>query len=63
MDGGLKADVLQQWFSVILTHTTYNLFKVESQGTEYIFHIGQVSALYKINDTDSSGLDYRICSH
>jgi hypothetical protein len=28
----------------------YNLFKVESQGTEYIFHIGQVSALYKINN-------------
>jgi hypothetical protein len=23
------------------------LFKVEWQGTEYIFHIGQVSALYK----------------
>jgi hypothetical protein len=35
---------------------------VESQGTEYIFHIGQVSALYKINNTDSSGRDYRICS-
>jgi hypothetical protein len=28
----------------------------------YILHIGQVSALYKINHTDSSGRDYRICS-
>jgi hypothetical protein len=35
----------------------------ESQGIAYIFHISQVSALYKINNTDSSGRDYRICSH
>jgi hypothetical protein len=28
-----------------------------------MFHIGQVSALYRINNTDSSGRDYRICSH
>jgi hypothetical protein len=27
-----------------------------------VFHIGQVSTLYKINNTGSSGRDYRICS-
>jgi hypothetical protein len=36
---------------------------VESQGTKYTFHVGQVSALCKINNTDSPGWDYRICSH
>jgi hypothetical protein len=39
------------------------LYKAEPHGTENIFHIGQISALYKINNTDSSGRDYRICSH
>jgi hypothetical protein len=39
------------------------LYKAEPHGTENIFHIGQISALYKINNTDSSGQDYRICSH
>jgi hypothetical protein len=41
------------------------LYKAEPYGTENIFHIGQISALYKIiNNTDySSGRDYRICSH
>jgi hypothetical protein len=41
----------------------YNLFQVDSQGIEYIFHTDQVSALHKINNTDSSGRDYRIWSH
>jgi hypothetical protein len=41
----------------------YNLFKVESKVTEYIFHVGQIFTLYKINNADSSGRDYRICSH
>jgi hypothetical protein len=31
-----------------LLHITVKLVQSESQGTEYIFHIGQVSALYKI---------------
>jgi hypothetical protein len=31
------------------------LYKAEPHGTENIFHIGQISALYKINNTDSSG--------
>jgi hypothetical protein len=35
----------------------------EPHGTENIFHIGQISAFYKVNNTDSSGRDYRICSH
>jgi hypothetical protein len=39
-----------------------NLYKAEPHGTENIFHIGQISALYKINNTDSSGRDYKICS-
>jgi hypothetical protein len=39
------------------------LYKAEPHGTENIFHIGQISALYKINNTDSSGRDYTICSH
>jgi hypothetical protein len=39
------------------------LYKAEPHGTENIFHVGQISALYKINNTDSSGRDYRICSH
>jgi hypothetical protein len=38
-------------------------YKAEPHGTENIFHTGQISALYKINNTDSSGRDYRICSH
>jgi hypothetical protein len=29
----------------------WNLYKAESQGTENIFHIGQVSALYKTATT------------
>jgi hypothetical protein len=33
----------------------WNLYKAEPHGTENIFHIGQISALYKINNTDSSG--------
>jgi hypothetical protein len=41
----------------------WNLYKAEPHGTENIFHIGKISALYKINNTDSSGRDYRICSH
>jgi hypothetical protein len=35
---------------------------VESLGSEYIFHIGQVSALYKINNTDSFCRVYKICN-
>jgi hypothetical protein len=35
----------------------WNLYKAEPHGTENIFHIGQMSALYKINNTDSSGRD------
>jgi hypothetical protein len=31
-----------------------NLYKAEPHGTENIFHIGQISALYKINNTDSN---------
>jgi hypothetical protein len=41
----------------------YIYSEAEPHGTENIFHIGQISALYKINNTDSSGRDYRICSH
>jgi hypothetical protein len=41
----------------------WNLYKAEPHGTENIFHIGQIFALYKINKTDSSGRDYRIYSH
>jgi hypothetical protein len=41
----------------------WNLYKAEPHGTENIFHNGQISALYKINNADSSGRDYRICSH
>jgi hypothetical protein len=41
----------------------YNLYKAEPHRTENIFHIGLISALYKINNTDSSGRNYRICSH
>jgi hypothetical protein len=41
----------------------WNLYKAKPHGTENIFHIGQISALYKINNTDSSDRDYRICSH
>jgi hypothetical protein len=41
-----------------------HLFKEESQETEYTFHVGQVSAKKKkVNNTDSSGRDYGICSH
>jgi hypothetical protein len=46
-------DLLLQW----------NLYKAEPHGTVNIFHIGQISALYKINNTDPSGRNYRICSH
>jgi hypothetical protein len=41
----------------------WNLYKAEPHGIENIFHIEQISALYKINNTDSSGRDYRISSH
>jgi hypothetical protein len=41
----------------------WNLYKAETHGTENIFHIGQISVLYKLNNTDSSGRNYRICSH
>jgi hypothetical protein len=36
----------------IKVYIQQNLLKVKSQGTEYIFHIGQVSALYKIAKTN-----------
>jgi hypothetical protein len=60
-----------QWLLIIQNRTRrnvtayiqWNLYKAEPHGTENIFHIGQIFALYKINNTDSSGRDYRICSH
>jgi hypothetical protein len=54
------------WFkasSKLFLIIQWNLYKAEPHGTENIFHIGQISALYKINNTDSCGWDYRICSH
>jgi hypothetical protein len=48
---------------VTLNNIQWNLYKAEPHGTENIFHIGQISALYKINNADSSGRDYRICSY
>jgi hypothetical protein len=36
----------------------WNLYKAEPHGTENIFHTGQISALYKINNTDSSGREF-----
>jgi hypothetical protein len=47
----------------VVQYTVKLVYKADPHGTENIFHIGQISALYKINNTDSSGRDYRICSH
>jgi hypothetical protein len=39
----------------IYIYTQWNLYKAEPHGTENIFHSGQISALYKTNNTDSFG--------
>jgi hypothetical protein len=43
------SDILM--YSIRVERLLYNLYKAEPDGTENIFHIGQISALYKISNT------------